>query len=180
YGGVSEFRKRCRREFESYNSMRGADPHDPIPEDEREWIRTLVATDMFTEQYGRPPLNERELSGWVAVNSRLATAVAGFDITFSPVKSVSALWALAPREVAEKVEAAHHAAINDALKWLERHATFTRLGRNGVRQVGVDGLVAARFTHRDSRAGDPDLHTHVLIRSEEHTSELQSRANREC
>lgn len=163
YGGVSEFRKRCRKEFESYNSMRGADPHDPIPDSEREWIRTVVATDMFTEQYGRPPLNDRELSGWVAVNSRLTTAVAGFDLTFSPVKSVSALWALAPRAVSEKIEAAHHAAVDDALAWLEQHATFTRLGRNGVRQVDVDGLVAAKFSHRDSRAGDPDLHTHVLI-----------------
>ena len=25
------------------------------------------------------------------------------------------------------------------------------------------GLVAASFTHRDSRAGDPDLHTHVAV-----------------
>ncbi|MEV0110609.1 MobF family relaxase [Nocardia sp. NPDC050799] len=163
YGGVSEFRKRCRDAFESYNSMRGADPQDPIPESEREWIRTVVATEMFTEQYGRLPLSDRELSGWVAVNTRLTTAVAGFDITFSPVKSVSALWALAPRNIADRIEAAHQAAIDDALDWLEHHGIYTRLGRNGVRQVDVDGLVAARFTHRDSRAGDPDLHTHVLI-----------------
>ena len=36
-------------------------------------------------------------------------------------------------------------------------------GRNGVRQVNVPGLVAAAFTHRDCRAGDPDLHTHVAV-----------------
>ncbi|MFD4407733.1 MobF family relaxase [Nocardia sp. NPDC058499] len=163
YGGVSEFRKHCQAAFESYNSLRGADPRDPIFESEREWIRTTVATEMFTEQYGRLPLNDRELSGWVAVNSRLTTAVAGFDITFSPVKSVSALWALAPRNVAERIEAAHQAAVDDALAWLEDHGIYTRLGRNGIRQVDVEGLVAARFTHRDSRARDPDLHTHVLI-----------------
>jgi ATP-dependent exoDNAse (exonuclease V) alpha subunit len=29
--------------------------------------------------------------------------------------------------------------------------------------VNVRGLVAAAFTHRDSRAGDPDLHTHVAV-----------------
>jgi hypothetical protein len=29
--------------------------------------------------------------------------------------------------------------------------------------VNVTGLVAASFTHRDSRAGDPDLHTHVAV-----------------
>ena len=44
-----------------------------------------------------------------------------------------------------------------------RHALFTRQGRKGVRQVNVTGLVAAAFTHRDSRAGDPDLHTHVAV-----------------
>jgi ATP-dependent exoDNAse (exonuclease V) alpha subunit len=30
-------------------------------------------------------------------------------------------------------------------------------------QVNVRGLVATAFTHRDSRAGDPDLHTHVAV-----------------
>jgi len=29
--------------------------------------------------------------------------------------------------------------------------------------VNVRGLVAAAFTHRDSRAGDPDLLTHVAV-----------------
>ncbi|MGE4361289.1 MAG: MobF family relaxase, partial [Mycolicibacterium sp.] len=40
---------------------------------------------------------------------------------------------------------------------------FTRTGTNGVAQVDTEGLIAAVFTHRDSRAGDPDLHTHVAI-----------------
>ncbi|MGK8507259.1 MobF family relaxase [Nocardia asiatica] len=164
YREVSEFRKRCADVFETHNISRGSDPHDGIPDAERARMRTAVATKMFTEEYGRAPIDARELSGWVAKNSRPNTAaVAGFDITFSPVKSVSVLWALAPRSVAEKIEAAHHAAIDDALAWMEQHAVVTRLGRNGVRQVDVDGIVAARFTHRDSRAGDPDLHSHVLI-----------------
>ena len=53
--------------------------------------------------------------------------------------------------------------MRDALSFIERHALFTRQGRNGVRQVNVTGLVAAAFTHRDSRAGDLDLHTHVAV-----------------
>ncbi|MCW2527195.1 MAG: dnaG3, partial [Pseudonocardiales bacterium] len=40
---------------------------------------------------------------------------------------------------------------------------YTRLGRNGVQQVDTAGLIAAVFLHRDTRAGDPDLHTHVAI-----------------
>ncbi|MEV2226333.1 MobF family relaxase [Nocardia vinacea] len=170
YAEVSEFRKRCAQAFAEYNSAHGFDPHNAIGDDERARIRTRVAFDMFCETYDRAPLDARELSGWVARNSRPNTvAVAGFDITFSPVKSVSVLWALAPRDVADKIELAHQRAVRDALAWLERNAVFTRLGRNGVRQVDVEGIVAACFTHRDSRAGDPDLHTHVVIANRVHT-----------
>ena len=49
------------------------------------------------------------------------------------------------------------------MAFIEKHALYTREGTNGVRQVDVTGLVAAAFTHRDSRAGDPDLHTHVAV-----------------
>ena len=37
------------------------------------------------------------------------------------------------------VAAAHDAAVDDAISWLERHGVFTRSGRNGVRQVDVEG-----------------------------------------
>ncbi|MEU6190781.1 MobF family relaxase [Nocardia sp. NPDC047038] len=164
YAPNSDFRKRCGRAYAAHNIAHERPAGAPLSESDRRRIRTHVAFDMFTDEYQRPPLNARELSGWIAKNSRPpSTAVAGFDITFSPVKSVSALWAVAPLSVSAKVEAAHRAAVADALRWLERHGIYTRLGRNGVRQVDVEGIVAACFFHRDSRAGDPDLHTHVLI-----------------
>ncbi|WP_155981039.1 MobF family relaxase, partial [Nocardia sp. CNY236] len=163
YSGVSDHRKRCAVAFNEYNTARGRDRYAQIPDDQRAAIRTEVARDMFVESFGRPPLDARELSGWVARNSRQhTTAVAGFDWTFSPVKSVSTLWAVAPREVSQSIEAAHRAAISDAVTYLEQHATYTRIGYNGAAQVDVDGLIAAVFDHRDSRAGDPDLHTHVV------------------
>lgn len=90
-------------------------------------------------------------------------SVAGFDLTFSPAKSVSALWAVAPPEVAKGIRQAHNAAVLDALAFLESHAIFTREGTGGARQVETRGLIAAAFLHRDSRAGDPDLHTHVAV-----------------
>ena len=90
-------------------------------------------------------------------------SVAGYDLTFSPVKSVSALWALADPGVAAQGEAAHTAAVTDTIGWLERTAVYTRLGAGGLQQVDVTGLLAVAFTHRDSRNGDPDLHTHVAI-----------------
>jgi hypothetical protein len=36
-----------------------------------------------------------------------------------------------------------------------------------VRQVDVLGLVATGFTHRDSRAGEPDLHTHFAVATQD-------------
>jgi conjugative relaxase-like TrwC/TraI family protein len=89
------------------------------------------------------------------------------------VKSVSALWAVAPREMAEAIEAAHDAAVRDALAFIEREVLFTREGRNGARQVETRGLIATAFTHRDSRAGDPDLHTHVAV-----ANKVQTRQSR--
>lgn len=99
------------------------------------------------------------------------SSVAGFDLTFSPVKSVSTLWAIARPEVAQQVRMAHNAAVLDALDFLERHAIFTREGAGGVRQVETRGLIAAAFLHRDSRAGDPDLHTHVAVANKVQTKQ---------
>ena len=109
-------------------------------------------------------MDAREITATIAKQSRPRTqTVAGYDLTFSPVKSVSSLWAVADPHLAAQIERAHQAAVRDALTFIERHALFTRQGRNGVRQVNVTGLVGTAFTHRDSRAGDPDLHTHVAV-----------------
>ena len=90
-------------------------------------------------------------------------AVAGFALTFSPPKSVSALWALAEQQTADQVLAAHEAAVSTAFAFVDEHASFTRRGHNGVLQVDTDGLIAASFVHRTSRAADPQLHTHLLV-----------------
>ncbi|CAH0299891.1 MobF family relaxase [Rhodococcoides fascians] len=162
--GASDYRVACAKAFVEHNLADGEKWNAPIEAESRATIRTRVAREMFERDYGRAPADERELSGWVAKSGRQNTkAVAGFDLTFTPVKSVSALWAVAPREISREIEAAHDAAIAAALEYLEEHACFTRLGNGGVAQVDANGLIAAAFTHRDSRAGDPNLHTHVAI-----------------
>ena len=158
------FQRRTAGAFRDYNTAQGLHADTPVPEDVRAAIRSRIATTMFVETFGREPGDARELSGHLARISRQSTtAVAGYDMSFSPVKSVSTLWAIAPREVAQVIEQAHHDAVKDTLTWLEDNATYTRVGARGVAQVEVHGLIAAAFTHRDSRAGDPDLHTHVAI-----------------
>jgi len=164
FAGSTPYRQTVAERFVAHNVAQGMRGDAPIAEDVRATIRTGVAREMFFAEFGSPPVDERELTGFIARGSRQATtAVAGYDLTFSPVKSVSALWASAPREIAAQVEAAHHAAVADTVAWLEKHASFTRVGAGGVRQVDTTGLIGAVFTHRDSRAGDPDLHTHVAI-----------------
>ena len=164
FAGSTPFRRAVAERFVAHNVALGAKGDAPIADEVRASIRTEVGRELFAVEHGRPPTDERELTGFIARGSRQATtAVAGYDLTFSPVKSASALWATAPREIAEQVEAAHHAAVVDAVAWLENNASFTRLGAGGVRQVDTTGLIGAAFTHRDSRAGDPDLHTHVAI-----------------
>ena len=131
---------------------------------DRARIRTEVARGFFRAEHGRDPVDARELAGQIAKDSRpRSTTVAGFDLSFSPVKSVSTLWAVAEPGVAAVIERAHQAAVGDALRFIEEQALFTRTGPQGIRQVNVRGLVGAAFTHRDSRAGDPDLHTHVAV-----------------
>lgn len=134
-----------------------------VPSGVRAEIRNSVASEGFTRRMGRAPAG-LELSSEVARLSRdVSTACAGFDVSFTPVKSVSALWAVAPQGLAARIEEAHNAAVADALRFLEQNALFSREGAGGVRQVDVTGLLAAAFVHRDSRAGDPNLHTHVAI-----------------
>jgi conjugative relaxase-like TrwC/TraI family protein len=89
--------------------------------------------------------------------------VAAFDLTFSAPKSVSVLFAVAEREVRTRVRDAHDRAVGEALGYVERSAASVRRGHAGVEVLPADGLVAAAFRHRSSRAGDPQLHTHVLV-----------------
>jgi conjugative relaxase-like TrwC/TraI family protein len=90
-------------------------------------------------------------------------AVAGFDLTFSVPKSVSALWAVADGGLQAQIVSAHHQAIFDALAYAEQTVFMTRMGTNGVAQVGVRGVLGAAFDHWDTRANDPHLHTHVVV-----------------
>jgi conjugative relaxase-like TrwC/TraI family protein len=89
--------------------------------------------------------------------------VAGFDLTFSPPKSVSVAWALADPETKAVIYDCHLQAINHVLAYAEHHVCKSRSGPSGVVEEDVTGVVAAAFTHWDSRAGDPQLHDHVIV-----------------
>jgi conjugative relaxase-like TrwC/TraI family protein len=99
--------------------------------------------------------------------------VAGIDLTFSPPKTVSALWATASEYRRAQIEAAHTRAVKSALERTERVVELVRRKSEGVvRFEKARALLAAEFTHTSSRlareeeAGglpDPQLHSHVVV-----------------
>jgi len=101
-------------------------------------------------------------------------AVAGFDFTFSIPKSASVLWAVSDAGTQSLIADAHHAAVAEMVAFIEREVAATRVGaagRNGaVAQADVTGTIATAFDHYDSRAGDPHLHTHVVISNKVQTA----------
>jgi len=136
----------------------------PLPKGVLAGQRTALATEWFVAAHPGLTPDARQVRDVIAKNtSHPRVAVAGFDITLTPPKTISTLWAVADRPFASTIRAVHDAAVTDALTYLEANVLFTRKGHAGVRHLPVRGLVAARFVHRDSRAGDPDLHTHVAV-----------------
>ena len=101
------------------------------------------------------------------------TRVAGIDMSFSPPKDVSALWAASSPEYRERIEAAHKDAVASAMGHLERDVELVRVREAGeLKWQTAKGVVAAKFMHNASRltatqekdgVPDPQLHTHVVV-----------------
>jgi conjugative relaxase-like TrwC/TraI family protein len=102
-------------------------------------------------------------TGETFLEEKALSPVAGYDLVFSPPKSVSLLHALGDEKVRHAVNQAHLAAWQAALAYLEERACVTRRGKNGVIKERGAGFVAAAYQHRTSRAQDPHLHTHVIV-----------------
>ncbi|THV42026.1 MobF family relaxase [Glycomyces buryatensis] len=132
---------------------------------------TLDYTERFNRQVdkilieqGREPTPAELREARKVAAQKSKQAVAGYDLVFAPVKSASMLWALHDSQaVRAQVKWAHDAAVAEALKYLEEHAAFTRVGAGGPAQVDTRGLVAVSFDHFDNRNGEPHLHTHLAV-----------------
>jgi conjugative relaxase-like TrwC/TraI family protein len=126
----------------------------------------MLQDPITAEQLGRVPL-----AASTGENTTGRRPVAGFDLTFSVPKSVSVMWALADPETQAAIHAAHVQALRFVIAYAERHVFTSRSGKGGVVQEDVRGVVAAAFDHWDSRAGDPQLHTHVTVINRVQTSD---------
>ncbi len=111
---------------------------------------------------GKDPASKEPLLGMRGVPSGRG-AVPGFDLTFSAPKSVSLLWTLGDGPTQAAVLQAIERSVDAALGYMQTQACWTRRGAGGAEFVPGNGYLAAAFHHRSSRAGDPQLHIHVLI-----------------
>ncbi|MGN6250270.1 MAG: MobF family relaxase [Marmoricola sp.] len=118
--------------------------------------------------HGRHPLTGEQLGrAYPVYETTKRKAVAGFDYSFSIPKSASVLWGVADAGTQAIIANAHHDAIRDVFDFMERELAATRMGvgtpDGAVAQVETTGFIATAYDHWDSRAGDPHLHTHVVI-----------------
>jgi conjugative relaxase-like TrwC/TraI family protein len=114
------------------------------------------------------PEERVELIAAVEAEERVRTAklgapVSGFDLTFSPAKSISVAWALADPHTKQIIFDCHREAIEIVLAFAEGEVFHSRSGAGGIVEEDIEGVIAAAFTHFDSRTGDPQLHDHVVI-----------------
>jgi conjugative relaxase-like TrwC/TraI family protein len=130
-----------------------------------DFAASLGLTGEVTAEQFRSVLEGEEPATGEKLKDRRNTRVAGWDVTLSPPKSISALWALAPDDLRQEVKAAQATAVDEAIGYLTRTACVARLGKAGVdRQDGSQlGFLRCDFTHRCSREGDPQLHTHAIL-----------------
>ena len=94
----------------------------------------------------------------------------GIDLTFSAPKSVSAVWALGDANQRREMEAAHAAAVSEAMAHLTETVPTVRRRYDGQQvEEHAREVVAAEYRHTTSRgvlagdAPDPQLHSHVVI-----------------
>ena len=162
YLGVSaQYVRRLLAEGDRYQQrVDGATDRDVVPEPSA-YLRGVrsegngqVGSDAWT-------IALDELDRFVATR-RQARFRPGYDLTLRPPKSVSVLWALADEPRRGAIRDAHAEAVDEVVRYYEDRAVFARAGGGDRRLIGSDGIVAAAFDHRTSRAGDPLLHTHVV------------------
>ena len=142
----------------------GVEPGSQVSEEQLWRMLGMLQDPVTGEQLGRPPTG----AGMVFVDHlgrvrKAKQSVAGFDLTFSVPKSVSVAWALADEPTRARIHAAHRRALQAVIAYGESQVFATRTGHAGAITEDVRGVVATAFDHWDSRAGDPQLHTHVVV-----------------
>src|SRR5665213_3346776 len=107
---------------------RGVEKGSPVTELHLRNMLGACADPITGEPVGRTPNTGAKLA-----------PVAGFDLTFSPSKSISAAWALADQGTKAVIYECHRRAIQYVLSYAEREMFHSRSGTNGIVQEDVTG-----------------------------------------
>ncbi|MCW5941811.1 MAG: relaxase domain-containing protein [Fimbriimonadaceae bacterium] len=86
----------------------------------------------------------------------------GWDFTFSADKTISVLWSQATVDQRRQLEEDIRRSVQTVIEILEDRWVYTRRGAGG-RLFEKSSLIGAAFEHCSSRAGEPNLHVHVLV-----------------
>jgi len=127
---------------------------------------TVEGRDFIALMEGRHP----RTGGWLRPEGAGGGRGGGIDLTFSAPKSVSAVWALGDAAQRADMEAAHAAAVREAMAHLTETVPTVRRRYSGqVVEEHAREVVAAEYRHTTARgvlegdAPDPQLHSHVVI-----------------
>lgn len=87
------------------------------------------------------------------------------DLTLSPPKSVSLMFAAGDEKQSLDALEAHRQAVRETIDYIERSGMVLTRTRDGetVYNTEARGLVVASFEHATNRNQDPNLHSHCLI-----------------
>jgi conjugative relaxase-like TrwC/TraI family protein len=126
----------------------------------------IDGADFIALMEGRHPRTGR----WLRPEGAGGGRGGGIDVTFSAPKSVSVEWALGDEETRRGIEAAHTAAVREAMSYITGTVPTVRRRYDGavVEECARD-LVAAEYRHTTARSvvvgemPDPQLHSHVVI-----------------
>ena len=127
-------------------------------------LRGIVQPDAFSRVLrGFHPTTKKPL----VQNSGDASRRAGFDLTWTPPKSVSVAWSQGDEAFRKAVETACESSLREAFSIVEELCGVSRRGKQGTIQQEA-GLIAAVFRHDTARAvtgelPDPNLHWHVVL-----------------
>lgn len=87
----------------------------------------------------------------------------GWDMSWAPDKSVSAVWALGDKKLRDTLAAAHAQSVDRAMEYVETKLAYTRTGAGKDDREKLSGLMWTRFDHVTSRELDPQLHSHNFL-----------------
>jgi len=151
-------------DYQFLEALKNREDYYASEQDKGRWAGTLAATlglasdiekgQLLAMLQGYHPVTGEALASNAGLKHK-----AGWDLTFSSPKTVSAVWAVAQPPTREAIEKAQQAAVKAALKFLEERAFVSR-DRDGKT---VDKILAALFQHGTSREKDPQLHTHAAM-----------------